>query len=197
MVAFAAMRLVIVLFASGGIAVSARASDAQSIRVATPTEVVRETDPRRFSEPHLAVHPTDPNRFLAAAFSKPLSESVPEMHAGSRCSTFVSSDGARTWTRHDFQMTDCGDPQVAILPDGQAVFVALANVPGIVPERGSWLVVYHSTDAGLTWDDKPTIVGRGHDHPAVAVDLSSTMRKGWIYVTTHHEFTDGNGQRAS
>ena len=72
MVAFAAMRLVIVLFASGGIAVSARASDAQSIRVATPTEVVRETDPRRFSEPHLAVYPTDPNRFLAAAFSKPL-----------------------------------------------------------------------------------------------------------------------------
>jgi len=51
MVAFAAMRLVIVLLASGGIAVSTRASDAQSIRVATPTEVVRETDPRRFSEP--------------------------------------------------------------------------------------------------------------------------------------------------
>jgi hypothetical protein len=196
MVASASMRVVIVLLASANIVMSARIADAQSIHIATPTEVVRETDPRRFSEPHLAVHPTDPNRFLAAAFSQPLSESVPEMHAGGRCSTFVSSDGARTWTRHDFPMTDCTDPQVAILPDGHAIFVAMANVPGIVPELGSWLVVYHSTDAGVTWDEKPTVVGRG-DHPAVAVDVSTSRRKGWIYVTTHHPFTDGNGQQAS
>jgi hypothetical protein len=191
------MRLAIVMLATTALVAALRAADTQAIRVATPTEVARETDPRRFSEPHLAIHPGDPNRFLATAFSKPLSESMADMRAGSRCSAFTSSDGGRSWRRHDFPMTDCVDPQVAILPDGQAVFLALANVPGLVPERGTWLIAYHSGDAGMTWDEKPTVVGHGHDHPAVAVDLSSSTRKGWIYVTTHYEFRDGNGERAS
>jgi hypothetical protein len=127
----------------------------------------------------------------------PLSESVADMHGGARCSTFASRDSGRTWTRRDFAINECGDPQVAILPDGQAVFAALGNVPGILPERGTWLLVYHSSDAGATWDEKPTVIGHGHDHPAIAVDLSSPTRKGWVYITTHYEFRDGNGQRAS
>ena len=73
------------------------------------------------------------------------------------------------------------------------MFVALADVRGIQPERGNWLVTYHSNDAGTSWDEKPTVIGRGHDHPAIAVDLASTQRQGWVYITTHYGWRDCNG----
>lgn len=168
---------------------------AQTLRVAPPTEVARETDPRRFSEPHLAIDPADPNRLLATAFTTALSDNVQEMLAGQRCATFASRDGGRTWTRHDFPLAHCGDPQVAMLADGQAVFLALADAPGIQP--GNWLIVYHSGDGGVTWDEKPTLLGHGHDHPSVAVDLTSSKRKGWIYITSHNVSRDGDGQPAA
>ena len=122
------MRLVFAVCAS---LVAAAPLGVQTIRVGPSAEVARETDPRRFSEPHLAVHPTDPTRLLATAFTTALAEAVPAMHASMHCSTFASRDGERSWARHDFPLSDCGDPQVAILPDGQAVFVVLAEFPGI------------------------------------------------------------------
>jgi hypothetical protein len=167
---------------------------AQTIRVGEIVTVTREAEPRRFTEPHLAIHPGNPNHLLATAWSAPLSESQPDMDAGERCSTFVSRDGGATWSRHDFPLTRCGDPQVAILSDGQAIFLGVGNFPGIVPERGTWLIVYHSSDGGLSWDDKPTLIGHGHDHPAIVVDRTAGRRKDWIYVTTHYQWRDGNGQ---
>lgn len=167
--------------------------EAQTLRVEEIVTVAREADPRRFSEPHLAVHPLNPNHFLATSFIASVTGTVEELHAAQRCATFATIDGGATWRRHEFALRDCGDPQVAILPDGQAVFVALAEYPGIQPRRGNWLIVFHSADGGLTWDEEPTIVGRGHDHPAIAVDLTTGRRKGWIYLTTHYEWRDGNG----
>jgi hypothetical protein len=168
---------------------------AQSIRVAPSTEVARETDPRRFTEPHLAINPTNPNQLLAAAFIERLEGTTQERHAAERCATFTSRDGGATWSRHEFSLTHCGDPQVAILPDGQAVFLALADLPALQPVSG-WLLAFHSADGGITWDNAPTVVGRPHDHPAIAIDLTSPKRKGWLYVTTHHEPRDGDGQMA-
>src|SRR5262249_24272341 len=40
----------------------------------------------------------------------------------------------------------------------------------------------------------PTVVGHGHDHPAVVVDRTPGRRKDWIYVTSHYQWRDGNGQ---
>ncbi len=170
---------------------------AQGIRSAPPTEVASETDPRRFSEPHLAIHPADPKQLLAGVIISWVHGPFEETQTRQRCAAFVSRDGGGTWSRHEFALLNCGDPQVAILPDGQAVFIALADFPGVEPRRGDWLIVFHSSDAGMTWDPAPTIIGRGHDHPAVAVDLGSPTRKGWIYVTTHHVWRDGNNQLAS
>jgi hypothetical protein len=194
MVASRAMRLALAVCAS--LVLSAPAA-AQLIHVGPVTEVARETDPRRFTEPHLAIHSGNPNHLLATTWTAPLLESVPETQAGERCSTFVSRDSGATWRRHDFALPHCGDPQVAILPDGQAVFLAIATFPGIVPERGTWLIVYHSVDGGLTWDDKPTLIGHGHDHPAIAVDTTPGPRHGWIYITTHYEWRDGTGDLRS
>jgi hypothetical protein len=167
---------------------------AQAIRVTSPTEIARETEPRRFTEPHLAVQPGNPDHLLVGAFIVPASGTTETIHAGERCATFASRDGGSTWSRHEFAFVDCGDPQVAILPDGQAVFLALAEIPGLVPKRNSWLFAFHSTDGGVNWDDLPTVLGRPHDHPAVAIDTGSTTRAGWVYVTTHHDPRDGNGR---
>ncbi|PYR17172.1 MAG: hypothetical protein DMF94_24875 [Acidobacteria bacterium] len=191
MVASAPMRLFLALLGSFA---AASLAGAQTVRIAPPTEVARETEPRRFSEPHLAVHPGNPNHLLAAAFVLPVSGTLDEMRAAQRCATFVSSDGGHTWRRQLFPFVDCADPQVAVFPDGQAVFLALAEVPGVLPKRSNWLFAVHSPDGGVMWDDAPTVVGRPHDHPAIAVDLTSPARKGVLYVTTHHEPRDENGE---
>jgi hypothetical protein len=189
------MPRVVVASLMASLVLTGASAAAQTIRIAPATEVAREADPRRFTEPHLAIHPTDPSHLLAAVFIGWVQGSVAESFERQRCATFVSRDGGATWRRHDFALVHCADPQVAILPDGKAVFIALAELSGVQP-RGLWLVAFHSADGGATWDE-PTIVGRGHDHPALAVDLTSATRKGWIYLTTHHQWRDGRGEPAS
>src|SRR5262249_35796892 len=156
--------------------------------------VSREAEPRRFAEPHLAVHPARPNHLLAAVWTASTSESEEQNR---RCSSLVSTDGGSTWARHDFRVTECYDSQVAIVPDGHAVFVTLAHVDGIGPDRPDWLVVFRSNDGGITWDEKPTVLGTRYDHPAVAVDQTSSPRHGWIYITSHLEWPDGTPLRKS
>ncbi|HJU75444.1 MAG TPA: sialidase family protein [Gemmatimonadaceae bacterium] len=172
-------------------------SRAQSIQIAPITEVAREAEPRRFFEPHLASHPSNPQHLLAGAMIASLHGTFQESVARQRCAAFHSRDGGVTWKRHEFSFSQCYDPQVAILPDGKAVFIALAEVPGVQPRNSNWLVAFHSSDGGVSWEDDVTIIGYGHDHPVLAVDVSSSQRKGWIYVTSHHTWRDGNGQRAS
>lgn len=118
-------------------------------------------------------------------------------HQARRCAAFVSVDRGASWSRHDFPFENCYDEQVAILPDGQAVFVALATLPSLAPLRDDWLVVFHSSDGGLTWNPAPTTLGWRFDHPSVAVDPGSATRAGWIYITSHLEWGDGTPQRKS
>lgn len=42
---------------------------------------------------------------------------------------------------------------MAITPDGQAVSLAVGVFEPIVPAHSTWLVVYHSADGGVTWDE--------------------------------------------
>ena len=170
---------------------------AQTVRIAVPTEVDRETDPRRFVEPHLAVDPNDPDHLLAGVFMSWDQGTRQEMQANQRCASFVSRDKGQSWSRHDFPLVDCVDPQVAIFPDGQAIFAGMGRMPGIQPRTNDWLVVYHSPDGGVTWDAEPTVIGAGHDHPALVVDVRSPSRKGWAYITTTRAWRDGNGDEVS
>jgi len=167
---------------------------AQTLHVREAVTVARETDPRRFSEPQLAIHPGNPNHLVAAAWTAATSQ---DENQARRCASFVSVNAGATWSRHDFALANCYDAQVAILLDGQAVFVALASVPGLRPNRSDWLVVFHSNDSGLTWDEVPFTLGWRHDHPAVAIDLTSSKRRGWVYITSHLEWPDGTPQRKS
>ena len=169
----------------------------QTIRVESSAVIATEAEPRRFFEPHLAVHPVNPKHLLVGVVVAWSRDPPQEAQARARCAAFVSRDGGTTWVRHEFAVANCIDPQVAILPDGQAVFVALAELPGVQPKDNGWLLVFHSPDGGVTWGAEPTVVGRNHDHPAVAVDLVSPARKGWIYITTHYAWRDGDGRIAS
>jgi len=116
---------------------------AQVLRVEEAVVVAKETDPRRFSEPHLAIDPRNANHFLAAVWTASTSQ---DENQARHCVSFVSDNGGMSWSRHDFALADCYDAQVAILSDGQAVFVALAALPDLRPDRQDWLVVFHSND---------------------------------------------------
>jgi hypothetical protein len=186
------MRRVILSFVLVGASVSLLR--AQVLQVGEVVVLAGETEPRRFSEPHLAIDPRNANHFLAAVWTATTSE---DEHQSRRCVSFVSENGGTTWSRHDFALLNCYDAQVAVLSDGQAVFVALATLPGLGPDRSDWLVVFHSNDGGVTWDEAPTTLGWRYDHPAVAVDRTSTKRKDWIYITSHLEWGDGTEQRKS
>src|SRR5260221_9128488 len=54
---------------------------------------------------------------------------------------------------------------------------------------------FHSVDGGLTWDDEPTVIGRPHDHPSVAVDIGSAKRKGWVRSADYRGLVDRKSTR--
>lgn len=153
--------------------------DSQLVRVSDNLRVTGGLEQRSFFEPHLAVHPAQPNHLLAAAIVAETNESWLKTVT---CWSFLSVDAGKTWERHSFPVTPCADPWVAITPEGHAVLA--------VAGAGGELIIFHSKDGGRTWNDSPVRLGRGHDHPTVAVDTASPRRKGWLYVVS------GKGTRA-
>jgi hypothetical protein len=78
-----------------------------------------------------------------------------------------STDGGRTWDRHDFPETEGGDVWTAFLPNGSAVLSFLAG-------SNSELRVYRSSDGGRTWPAAVT-VAVGQDHPTLLVDPEGSL----------------------
>ena len=153
--------------------------------------IARESKPRRISEPHLAIDSANSRHYLVSAF---IAETTQDAAAEQSCATFVSTDAGKTWTRHDFTIRGCGDPQVAILPDGHAVFAAVGRGVDAGSQARSLIHVYRSMDGGVKWESTPTMVV-GEDHPSLAVDFSGSPRRGWLYMTVNHFTTGGDGRR--
>jgi hypothetical protein len=129
-------------------------------------------------EPHLAAHPGDPKKLVAAS----IVVSTPDF-GETDCATFASSDGGTNWTRKDLGLKSCADPWVAFLPDGGAVLAVLEG-------EGS-LLVYRSGDGGSSWT-KTADLGAGHDHETLAVDEKS----GALYVLSSQASTEpASGKR--
>jgi hypothetical protein len=158
----------------------APALHAQEVTVGSNVRVTTGLEARPLVEPHLAIHPRDPRHLLGATI---VGDARGAFEQAQYCAAFLSTDGGATWKRHDFPITGCGDPWVAIAPDGGAVFTALGNHAGLTQQGTAGIVVFHSTDGGRTWEEKPVGLGRGHDHQTVAVDQSS-RRKGWMYLVS-------------
>jgi hypothetical protein len=159
------------------------------IRVGPDVHVSSGLD-RPLSEPHMAAHPANGNHLLAATIvgGPPGKPRTDDWWQDLRCSAFLSTDGGKTWQRHDFEVIGCGDPWVGIAPDGNAVFTALGTTKSLGDQHN--LVVFHSPDGGKTWDSLPVGLGRGHDHQTVIIDGSSARTRGSVYILS------GKGSRA-
>jgi hypothetical protein len=151
----------------------------QSLQIGRNVGVARGLETRPLVEPHLAAHPSKSNHLLAATI---VGETARAWGDAQICASFLSIDGGQQWARHDFAIAECGDPWVAITPAGDAVFVALGKHAALPDQPRGGLVVFHSADGGLTWDQKPVGLGTGHDHPTIAIDTSSSTRANWVYV---------------
>jgi hypothetical protein len=179
---------------AGAVAVSGTALPGQAIRVGENVAVTRGPSPQFFVEPHLAVHLTDARHLLAVTIVGVPGASFEERSRAQRCAAFFSRDGGTTWARHDFPLTECYDPWVVFTPDGHAVFAALASHPAL-PHQPRGLVVYRSPDGGQTWVEPPVGLGTGYDHETIAVDMTSSSRRGWVYVVAGHAGRGEYGRR--
>jgi hypothetical protein len=176
-------------FALGHAAIAAGAS-AQTIRVGNNVLVSHGYEHRRLVEPHLAVHPSDSAHLLGVTI---VSDSARAWGETQTCSTFLSLDGGRTWRAHDFPITRCGDPFVAITPQGTAVFVALGRHAKFPQQREGSLVTFRSTDGGRTWTHDPVGLGAFHDRPTIAVDGGAPTRRSSLYVISGQGIRDKQG----
>lgn len=120
-------------------------------------------------EPHLAVHPANPNHLVAAAIVVNKND-LSELD----CAIFASFDAGQSWLRHDLGLKKCADPWVAILPNGTAVLSVL----------GPNLLVYRSEDGGRAWTAPPVSLGQGHDHETMVTDSTGGRFGGSLYVVS-------------
>lgn len=137
-----------------------------------------------YSEPHLAVDPTDPDRLLGAA--KRFTDTTRYRF---RVGTFASADGGRTWTEGGdlrgaaaYEVTS--DPVVAFGPDGAAYLVVVGVHAVDASNAPPWaILLYRSDDGGRTFAAPTTVdLGAGNDKPWLAVDHSSGPTRGTVYV---------------
>lgn len=105
------------------------------------------------AEPHLAIHPVDPNRLLAGAIVMPDGEvSVIEI--------LYSTDGGEHWTRSvlpDMQDTWGGDPWVAFDAEGRP---AASLIVRATEGEGLVVLLYTADALGGAWSG-PVLVGPG------------------------------------
>jgi len=140
------------------------------IQVGQNIHVSREISDRPLTEPHIAADPKDPNHLLGAA----IVVSTPSPGAATDyCAAFVSFDGGKTWSKHEFAVQQCVDPWSTISAEGAAFFVALGS---------NGLVAFRSPDGGRTWSDARISFGKGHDHPAIVTDATDGKFAGIVYV---------------
>ena len=127
---------------------------------------------RPLVEPQVVTHPKDPRHLVAVA----IVSSEPPHQPQADCAAFTSFDGGQTWAQHNFGISNCGDPWVALREDGSVLFAGLAP-------RGE-IRLFRSTDGGRIWAPVPVDLGRSHDHQTVIVDTGAGPRAGSFYVVS-------------
>src|SRR5688572_20743274 len=137
---------------------------------------------RPLVEPQVVAHPKDPKHLLAVA----ISSSEPPHSPQADCAAFVSFDGGQSWAQHNFGISNCGDPWVALREDGTALFAGLTT-------RGE-IRLFRSSDGGRSWLPVPLDIGRGHDHQTLVVDTTAGSRAGSFYLVSGRMQRDKSGR---
>jgi hypothetical protein len=119
-------------------------------------------------EPHVAIHPSNPDHLLVAWQQDRWSNGAAR---GNRSA--VSFDGGRTWTASHAAFSRCtggtpanggdferaSDPWVAIAPDGTAYQIAIAvSGQSLTPNSVGAVLVARSRDGGRTWEPPVTLI---------------------------------------
>ncbi len=133
----------------------------QEVKYELGPNIMVASDPegRLFIEPHLTSDPTNPNRLFAVSF---IDSPTPQYKNGDICAVFSSTDAGDSWTRHDLTCISCADPWVTVTNKGLVFVTALGKHPSL-PDPEIQLLVFVSSDGGLTWGDVPQSLGRYHD----------------------------------
>ncbi len=138
-------------------------------------------------EPYLAINPFDPKQMVVSvSLANQMGDPRRSDGGGGTitCAAIASFDAGETWQRHDFPGRSCVDSWVAVLRDGQVVFLA---------QEGSELIAFRSTNGGRTWANTPTSFGRGFDHGSMAVDRRDNV----LYVLASHTVRQASGKSQS
>lgn len=102
--------------------------------------------PLPYTEPHLAVHPDDPDRLLAVAI---VGYSRSAGRAPWDCALMRSDDGGRSWVEERLGIGRCADPWV-ILTGDTAWVAALGDATSVGGSRG--VALLRSPDGGGSWE---------------------------------------------
>ena len=180
---------------TAALTLTAGATHAQQIRVASRSVIAEGTPTRSFREPHVAINPQNGRHLVVATIVPAAGDTFIERSSRQICAAFTSFDGGLMWSRHDFDVTFCFDPWVVITPDNQVLVTLLAEHTRFPQQGRAGLLAYHSPDGGRTWDSAPVGLGTPHDHPTMTLDLSTTPRRGFVYVLSHHPVRDADGAR--
>ena len=151
-------------------------------------------------EPHVAVHPQDPQRLIAAWQQNRWSGGSAQALLGA-----VSTDGGSTWSRVSVPFSRCTggtvanggdyaratDPWVAIAPDGTLHMMALSTLGGsFAAGSANAMLAARSTDGGLTWSNPATLIRDGqsafNDKNTLTADPTSAsfVYAVWDRITT-------------
>ena len=160
-----------------------QANPAGRIDVGENILVSTAADERPLVEPQLVANPKDPKQLLATAMAV-----NPSTVADSSCAAFVSFDGGRTWTRHNFDIAGCADPWVALREDGTSLFAGLSAA------RNNEMQLARSVDGGRTWTPVPLDLGRAHDHETMIVDTTTGPHAGSIYLVSNGSWRGRSGR---
>ena len=96
-------------------------------------------------EPHVAVHATDPEKWVIAGIV-----TSPDQSTWS-CNAFSTPDAGRTWTRSHFGVERCIDPWVTF-GEGDTVWVTMTEIQaGHEDDERFALRVFISENAGASW----------------------------------------------
>ncbi len=126
-------------------------------------------------EPHIATNSRNPQHLVAASIV------LDTTFTSWSSSAFTSFDGGNTWSRYNFEMERCIDPWVTINEDGSVFITAIEILRNVKNDERFNLLLFNSSDGGITWNKEKNSLGRGFDHEIIIPATNSGMD---YYMTT-------------